>query len=258
MLQAEILRAKALSGAGLAHGFFTRKGGVSTGIYASLNGGVGSRDEPVHVFENRKRMAEKLGVKSTHLLVPYQVHSCDVLHVTEPFLPENRPKCDGMVTRTKGLALGATGADCGMVLFADASAGVIGACHSGWKGALGDIIGVVVREMEALGARRENISAVLGPCIQQKSYEVGPEFYARFIEADATLARFFIPSEKAEHFMFDLPGLIGARADEAGIGHFESLGLDTYAEGERFFSYRRSVHRNEPDYGRLISAIALV
>ena len=241
---------------GLSHGFFTREGGVSTGIYASLNGGSGSDDVPEHVRENRSRMAQVLGVLPEHLLVPYQVHSIDVLTVTELFT--ERPRADGLVTATRGLALGATGADCGMVLFADVQAGVIGACQSGWKGAFDNIIGAVVTAMGALGAQRQNISAVLGPCIQQTSYEVGPEFFARFIERDASFAAFFVPSAKPDHYMFDLPGMIGLRARQAGIGLFESLGLDTYAQSDRFFSYRRSTHRKEPDYGRLISAIALV
>ena len=250
------LKAPALLHDGLSHGFFTRAGGVSTGIYASLNGGTGSNDAPAHVRENRARMAQALGVEPDHLLVPYQVHSIDVLTVTEPFT--ERPRADGLVTATRGLALGATGADCGMVLFADVRAGVIGACHSGWKGAFDDIIGAVVTAMGALGAQRQNISAVLGPCIQQTSYEVGPEFFARFIARDASFAAFFVPSAKPDHYMFDLPGMIGLRARQAGISLFESLGLDTYSEPDRFFSYRRSTHLKEPDYGRLISAIALV
>jgi len=229
---------------------------VSTGIYASLNGGTGSHDTPTHVQENRARMARALGVAPAHLLVPYQVHSIDVLTITEPFT--ERPRADGLVTATRGLALGATGADCGMVLFADTQAGVIGACHSGWKGAFDDIFGAVVRAMVALGAQRRHICAVLGPCIQQASYEVGPEFFARFIERDAAFAAFFVPSARPHHYLFDLPGMIGLRASQAGIGHFESLGLDTYADPERFFSYRRSTHLKEPDYGRLISAIALM
>ena len=250
------LKAAALTHESISHGFFTRAGGVSTGLYATLNGGVGSEDDPAHVRENRTRMARTLGVLPANLLVPFQVHSIDVLSVSEPF--SERPRADGLVTATRGLALGATGADCGMVLFADVQAGVIGACHSGWKGAFDDIIGAVVTTMCALGAQRHNISAVLGPCIQQSSYEVGPEFFTRFIARDAALAAFFVPSARPDHYRFDLPGLIGLRAQQAGIGHFESLGLDTYADADRFFSYRRSTHLKEPDYGRLISAIALV
>ena len=250
------LKAAALTHESVSHGFFTRAGGVSAGIYATLNGGVGSDDDPAHVRENRARMAKTLGVEPENLLVPFQVHSVDVLTVTQAF--SERPKADGLVTATRGLALGATGADCGMVLFADVQAGVIGACQSGWKGAFDDIIGAVVTAMGALGARRHNISAVLGPCIQQTSYEVGPEFFARFIARDASFAALFVPSAKPDHYMFDLPGMIGLRAQQAGIGHFESLGLDTYSEPDRFFSYRRSTHLKEPDYGRLISAIALV
>ena len=243
---------------GIMHGFFTRNGGVSTGVYTSLNGGVGSRDEAVAVLENRARMAATLGIVAPNLLVPYQVHSSDVVTVSKIWGPDTRPTADGLVTNVRGLGLGATGADCGMVLFADAENGVIGACHSGWKGALNGIIGATIAAMLRLGACGGQISAVLGPCIHQPSYEVGAEFRARFIEVEPQFERFFIASSREAHFQFDLPGFIGFRAREAGVGAFENLGRDTYAEPEQFFSYRRSVHRAEPDYGRLISAIALV
>ncbi len=242
---------------GLAHGFFTRNGGVSTGVYTSLNGGVGSQDDPVCVQENRSRMAATLGVAAPRLLVPYQIHSVDVVAVSEPWTPENRPRADGLVTRTRNLGLGTTGADCGMILFADAENQVIGACHSGWKGALNNIIGATVTAMVALGARPAAISAVLGPCIHQASYEVGAEFVANFTAQSKSYASYFKPAARPGHAYFDLPGFIEMRAQAAGI-QFVSLGLDTYADEARFFSYRRTTHKAEADYGRLVSAIALV
>ncbi|WP_298357694.1 peptidoglycan editing factor PgeF [Rhodoblastus sp.] len=232
-------------------------GGVSDGVYASLNGGVGSKDDPVAVAENRARMARVLGVAPENFLVPYQIHSADALAVSAPWAEGTRPRCDGLVTATPGLALGVTGADCGVLLFADLSAHVIGAAHAGWKGALTGMVEALVAAMEALGARRANIAGALGPTIGQKSYEVGPEFFARFAAEDQGFATFFAPSEKPGHYFFDLPGFLEMRADQAGIGAFENLGLDTYADEARFFSYRRMTHRKEPDYGRLVAAIAL-
>ncbi len=254
--KAQALVSPALGVRGVSHGFFTRGGGVSEGVYASLNGGVGSKDAPEAVAENRRRMARVLGVEVDHLLVPYQIHSADALVVTGPF--SERPRCDGLATATPGLALGVTGADCGMALFADAKARVIGAAHAGWKGALDGVLEATLDAMESLGARRAAIVAALGPTIAQKSYEVGPEFYERFVAAAETYADFFEPSPNEPRFLFDLPGFIGARLRAAGIGAFEDLARDTYAEPAHFFSYRRSVHKAEPDYGRQISAIALV
>ena len=251
------IRSDRLAAAGLVHGFFTRQGGVSSGVYESLNGGVGSQDDPACVAENRARMAQALGLAPSHLLVPYQIHSADVLHVREPWSPDARPRCDGLVTDVPGLALGVTGADCGMILFADPKARVVGACHAGWKGAFTGVLESTLSAMEALGARREQITAVLGPTIGAASYEVGPEFAARFRDADAAYTRFFAPSSREAHAMFDLPGFIGMRLQKAGVGAFEDLGLDTYADPARFFSYRRTTHLREPDYGRLVSAIAL-
>jgi hypothetical protein len=250
------LRASLLDAAGVAHGFFTRAGGASGGLYASLNGGVGSRDDPSAVAENRRRMAAHLGVASAHLLVPYQVHSPDAAIVKAPFA--ERPRCDALVTATPGLGLGVTGADCGMILFSDPRAGVIGAAHAGWKGALTGVLEATLAAMEELGAQRGAIAAALGPTIGAQSYETGPEFFARFRAAAEDYARFFAPSAREGHFLFDLPGFIGMRLEAAGIGSFQNLGLDTYADPERFYSYRRSVHRGEPDYGRLIGAIALI
>ena len=257
MNAAECLHAPALALPGVAHSFFTRRGGVSGGVYASLNGGVGSRDEPEAVRENRARMAAALAVAPDRLVVPYQVHSADVIALTEPFAAEARPRCDGVVTATPGLALGVTGADCGMILFADPDARVIGAAHAGWRGALAGVVEATVAAMTRLGATPKAIRAALGPCIAQASYEVGPEFVAAFATADAGAGRFFAPAVNPDRAMFDLHGYIGERAARAGVGLFEDLGLDTYADEERFFSYRRATHRKEPDYGRLVAAIAL-
>ncbi|WP_114948384.1 peptidoglycan editing factor PgeF [Microvirga calopogonii] len=241
---------------GLRHAFFTRQGGTSDGIYASLNGGIGSSDEPAKVQENRRRMTEALEIGQDALISVYQVHSPDAVFVEGPWQGE-RPKADAMVTATPGLALGITTADCGPVLFADAEARVIGAAHAGWRGAVTGVLESTVVAMERLGARRENVVAVLGPTISQKAYEVGPDFIQRFAEEAPGHERFFKEAERPGHAMFDLPGFIGARLEAAGIGTFTDLGLCTYSDEERFFSYRRTTHRKEPDYGRLISAIAL-
>ena len=242
---------------GVRHAFFTRQGGVSQGVYASLNGGVGSKDDPAHVGANRARMATHIGVAAERLLVPFQIHSADAQTVHAPWAADARPRCDGLVTAEKQLALGVTGADCGMLLFADAQVGVIGACHAGWKGALTGMIAATVVAMEAQGAKRANIHIALGPAIGPTSYEVGPEFSQRFIEESADYARFFVPSPREDHSYFNLPGFIAAQVDRLSVASFENLGIDTYADEARCFSYRRSVHRAEPDYGRLVSAIAL-
>jgi polyphenol oxidase len=244
------------SHSGIRHAFFTRQGGVSDGIYASLNGGIGSSDEPANVQENRRRMAEALGAKHDALISVYQVHSPDAVIVEGPWRGE-RPKADAMVTATPGLALGITTADCGPVLFADAEARVIGAAHAGWRGAVTGVLESTIAAMERLGARRATIVAVLGPTISQKAYEVGPDFIKRFAEEAPGHERFFMETERPDHAMFDLPGFIGARLEAAGIEAFTNLGLCTYSDEERFFSYRRTTHRKEPDYGRLISAITL-
>ena len=251
------LRADALDSPGVRHGFFTRQGGVSQGVYASLNGGVGSSDLAEAVAENRRRMAAALGLAPERLLIPYQVHSPDVATVAAPWGLDARPRCDGIVTATPGLALGVTGADCGMILFADARARVIGAAHAGWKGALTGVVEATVAAMERLGARRGDVVAALGPCIGRASYEVGPEFVAAFAAAGEDTGRYFTPSRNSGRSMFDLNAYIAERAARAGIGAFEDLALDTYADERRFFSYRRATHRQEPDYGRLMSAIVL-
>jgi YfiH family protein len=256
-MSAQRIECELLDGAGVAHGFFTRQGGVSTGVYASLNGGRGSRDELAAVTQNLALMAGALGVAPDNFLVPYLTHSPDCVIVDAPF-GADRPKCDALVTKTRGLALGVTGADCGILLFSDPGAGVIGAAHAGWKGAFTGVLESTLQAMEQIGASRPAIRVVLGPTIAQSSYEVGPEFRDRFLMHNARDARFFAVSGKAGHFMFDLPAYIGARLMAEGVGEFRNLALDTYADETRFYSYRRSVHRGEPDYGRLVAAIALV
>ena len=244
--------------AGIRHSFFTRNGGVSHGVYASLNGGVGSNDAPEHVAENRARMAAALGVKPDRFITAYQIHSPDVVVADKPWTPSERPRADAIVTRVARLAIGVSTADCGPLLFADGEARVIGAAHAGWRGALTGVIEATLAAMEKLGAKRSRILAALGPTISQANYEVGPEFVERFLAADGTNARFFAPSERAGHAMFDLPGYISDRIQHAGIVNFENLGLCNYAEPERFFSYRRTTKLSEPDYGRHINAIALI
>jgi YfiH family protein len=241
---------------GLHHAFFTRDGGVSDGVYASLNGGIGSSDYPAHVAENRRRMAEQMAVAQSHFLSVHQTHSPDVVVASGPWQSPSRPRADAIVTRTEGLAIGATAADCGPILLADPRARVIGAAHAGWKGALTGIVESTVDAMEKLGAERSGIVAAIGPLIRQHSYEVGAEFVERFIEADAENARFFIPSIREGHAMFDLAGFIRMRLENAGVLMIDDTGLDTYSD-QRFFSYRRSVHRKEPDYGRHVHSIAL-
>jgi polyphenol oxidase len=240
---------------GLRHAFSTREGGVSGGIYESLNGGLGSNDDPAHVAENRRRMAGQIGVAPEHFLSVHQVHSPDVVVATGPW-PGDKPRADAIVTRTEGIAIGVTAADCGPILLVDPAARVIGAAHAGWKGALTGVLESTVAAMEKLGADRGGIVAAIGPLIRQHSYEVGGEFVERFLGADADNAAFFIPSARDGHAMFDLAGFIRMRLENAGVLMIDDIGVDTYSD-ERFYSYRRSVHRNEPDYGRHVHAIAL-
>jgi purine-nucleoside/S-methyl-5'-thioadenosine phosphorylase / adenosine deaminase len=254
---APFLTAESLRIPGVSHGFFTRLGGISEGVYASLNGGVGSRDAPDAVTENRARIAAALGAAPERLAVPFQIHSPDAVAITELWPPSARPQCDALVTATPGLALGVTGADCGMILFADQRARVIGAAHAGWKGALTGVVEATVTAMEGLGATRGDVVAALGPCIGPRSYEVGPEFVAAFEGAGEDIARYFTPSRRDGHSMFNLNAYIAERAARAGVGRFEDLGLDTYSDERRFFSYRRATHRKEPDYGRLLSVIVM-
>jgi YfiH family protein len=242
----------------IRHGYFTRQGGVSTGIYASLNIGIGSDDDRANVLENRRRVAERLGTTLDRLAMPYQVHSADVVTVTEPWTPGEGPRVDALVTDRPGIAIGVSTADCGPILFADSAARVVGAAHAGWKGAFTGVLEATIAAMEALGADRTRIVAVLGPSISQKAYEVGPEFVARFEAANPDNARYFIPSDRSDHAMFDLQTYSVDRLAAAGIGNAGSLGICTYGDEARFFSYRRTTHRREPDYGRLVSAIMLV
>lgn len=242
---------------GIRHAFFTRAGGVSSGIYAGLNGGLGSNDAPENVHENRRRMAAVLDVAPDRLLTVHQIHSPDVVVATEPWPATARPKADAMVTQVPGFALGVTAADCGPVLLVDPKARVIGAAHAGWKGALGGVIEATVAAMEGLGAARDGIIAGLGPMLRQRNYEVGLEFVARFEEADADNARFFASASRLGHAMFDLPGYIHARLKAAGVLMVDDIDLCTYADEDSFYSYRRATHRKEPDYGRHVHAIVL-
>lgn len=240
---------------GVRHGFFTRAGGVSQGIYKGLNAGVGSQDSAENVAENRRRVAAWMGVGPASLVTLYQVHSPDALVVREPF-GTPRPKADAMVTDRPGIALGVLAADCGPVLYADAEAGVIGAAHAGWKGALTGVLEASIDAMEGLGARRERIVAVLGPSIGPDNYEVGPEFVQRFVEVDPANEAYFAPSLRDGHAMFDLNRYTVDRLLRAGVAA-SAIGRCTYADEDNFFSYRRATHRKEPDYGRQISAIVL-
>jgi polyphenol oxidase len=240
---------------GIRHGFFTRVGGVSEGLYKGLNTGVGSNDDPKKVAENRRRVAAWMGVVPESLLSVYQIHSPDVIVVREAFSPP-RPKADALVTDRPGLAICASAADCGPVLFADPQGHVIGAAHAGWKGALTGVLENTITAMEGLGAKRQRIVAVLGPSISQKNYEVGPEFIERFTAVETGNERYFIPSVKPGHALFDLNLYTVDRLAKAGV-QAGQLGRCTYAEEDLFYSYRRATHRKEADYGRLISAIAL-
>jgi polyphenol oxidase len=255
---ATMLQSPALSAlSGIRHGFFTRTGGVSQGCYESLNGGVGSNDAPADVAENRARMAAAVGVLPARLISAYQIHSPVVVTVDEPWNANARPQADAIVTRASGLAIAVSTADCGPVLFADARAGVIGAAHAGWRGAFSGVAEATIAAMEQCGADRSRIVAALGPMIRQQNYEVGPEFVAQFTAADPSNERFFQNAPRSGRALFDLAGYVAARLAQTGIGQIDDLGRCTYAEPETFFSYRRSVHRREPDYGRHLNAIAL-
>ena len=242
---------------GIRHGFFTRQGGVSGGLYASLNGGVGSKDNTEHVAENRARMAAAVGVTPDRFVTAYQIHSPHVVVVETPWTAETRPRADAIVTRMRALAIGISTADCGPVLLADPKARVIGAAHAGWRGALTGVVEATIEAMERLGARRGEIRAALGPMIRQQNYEVGTDLMERFGTEDPASSRFFAPATREGHAMFDLPGYIDSRLTRAGIRYVEDLGHCTYADPERFFSFRRTTHRGEADYGRHVNAIAL-
>jgi polyphenol oxidase len=241
---------------GLRHGFFTRAGGVSSGIYRSLNCGVGSKDDRGFVFKNRARAARTLGVVSDRLATPYQVHSDNAVVVDKVWETGHGPKADAVVTAMRGIAVGVGTADCGPILFAEASARVVAAAHAGWRGALGGILESTVHAMEGLGAKRDRIVAVIGPMIGQKNYEVGEELMEAFTKASPANSSFFLAATRPGHAFFDLPGYIASRLTAAGVLAAD-LSLCTYADEERFFSYRRATHRGEADYGRLLSAIVL-
>ena len=254
----EYLRASALDLTQIRHGFFTRQGGVSEGIFASLNCGFGSSDEAAKVAENRARAMAVLGLAGDRLNTCYQVHSAEVVVVDRPWPRREAPRADAMVTRTPEIALGILTADCAPVLFADAEARIIGAAHAGWLGALSGVLEATVAAMEKLGAAPNRIRAAIGPCIGRDSYEVGPEFPAPFIAENAANAGFFRAAQRADHFLFDLASYAAARLQPLGLARTEMIPGDTAAEADRFFSYRRSCHRKEPDYGRELSAIALM
>lgn len=248
-----VLTSPLLDLSGVRHAFFTRKGGVSSGIYAGLNVGVGSRDDPAAVAENRRRAAAHLG---GDLVTAYQVHSADVLTAEGPW-PAGAPEADGVATATAGVVCGALAADCAPILFADAEARVVAAAHAGWKGALTGVAEAAIARMEGLGARRDRIVAAVGPCIGPASYEVGLEYVERFTAVDPAYGRFFTAGAAPDKRQFDLPAFVLMRLTAAGIGACEWIGRDTCAEPELFFSNRRAFKQGEPDYGRLLSAIML-
>lgn len=248
----EILTSYAL--APLRHGFFTRKGGASSGIFHGLNCGPGSSDLSEAVAINRARVAGAMGVAPDHLLTITQTHSADVVTLTTPF--SERPKADAMVTATPGILLGVLTADCQPVLFADSKAGVIGAAHAGWRGAKNGVLEATIAAMEALGATRSGICAVIGPTISQSAYEVGPEFIEGFLADDTNYARFFVKGS-GDHYLFDLPAFGLHHLRSAGVGHAEWTHHCTYSDPARFYSYRRTTHAGEADYGRLMSVIRL-
>jgi YfiH family protein len=252
-----MIETRELKHPGVAHGFFGRQGGHSRGIFASLNCGLGSGDERATVLRNREVVAKALGGREPQIVTTLQVHSAEAIVVTRPWPHDERPKVDGMVTNVPGLILGTLTADCGPVLLSDHRAGVIGCAHAGWKGALAGITDATVLKMEALGAKRENIVAVLGPTISKSAYEVGPEFFQRFAEAAAGNRIYFTDSVKSGHYMFDLPAYLIVRMKTFGIGTVIDSGLCTYAREAEYFSYRRATHAHEKDYGRQIAAITL-
>jgi YfiH family protein len=249
----EVIRARLLDG--VAHGFLGRRGGTSGGIHAGLNVGIGSDDDADAVRANRATALAAIAPGAV-LLTPYQVHSADCVTVSEPFGDDARPRADALVTDRPGLALGIVTADCAPVLLADVEAGVVGAAHAGWKGALGGVTDATVAAMEALGARRERIAAAIGPCIARASYEVDEAFRARFAAHDLANDRFFADG-RAGHAQFDLEGYVAHRLAAAGVTRTQMLGLDTYAGEARFFSYRRATHRGEPSYGRQVAIISV-
>jgi polyphenol oxidase len=255
MTEVPTLTSPLLAGAaGVRHAFFTRQGGVSEGLYASLNVGIGSGDDPAHVHENRRRATGALA--SDTLVTCYQVHSARVVNAASPW-PGAPPEADAVVTTTPGLALGALAADCAPILIADPGARVVAAVHAGWRGALAGVVGSAVTRMAELGAEPARMIAAVGPCIGPRSYEVGLEFLAAFTHADPANTRFFAGGARPEKRLFNLPAYVLARLAEARVTQAEWIARDTYAEPDLFFSNRRAVHRGERDYGRLLSAISL-
>ena len=256
MTEISPIKSDALNLGGIRHGFFTRQGGVSDGIYKGLNVGLGSEDRREHVLENRSRVAQASGVLLENLLTVFQVHSSDVKTVAQIWSDNERPKVDAMVTNQPDIAIGILTADCGPVLFADTDAGVIGGAHAGWKGATSGVLENTIVAMEELGAKRSNIKAALGPTISANHYEVGPEFVARLLDMKLDNEKYLVSSERSNHAMFDLPAYIVDRLDTAGV-EAQWTGHCTYADEKSFFSYRRKTHRREADYGRQISVISL-
>jgi YfiH family protein len=253
-----IIRAACLSEiGGVSHGFFTRQGGVSSGIYDSLNCGIGSKDEPACVAENRDRVARSLGAEPEHVVTLYQVHSATAVIVDTPFARGSLPKADALVTRAPGLVVGALAADCTPVLFADPHAKVVAAAHAGWRGAASGVLEAVLLAMQRLGAERSRIRAAIGPCINQAHYEVGTEFESEFLRRGSQNGRFFTRPSRGARPLFDLPGYVERRLADAGLDIIERQCPCTYENESLFFSYRRSTQRNESDYGRQISAIVV-
>ncbi|OPB29941.1 peptidoglycan editing factor PgeF [Bartonella sp. WD12.1] len=240
---------------GIKHGFFTRQGGVSQNLYHSLNVGQGSNDHLKHIMQNRTLIANYFDIDIKNLITVNQVHSCDVVVIDQAFTGE-RPKADAIVTSTKGLAIGILTADCGPVLFADPHAGVIGAAHAGWRGSLNGILEKTILAMEEQGAKRQSITAVLGPCIGPTHYEVTNEFYNQFMNRNNQFQKYFLKTDKTNRFRFNLWAFIINQLEQAGL-NASCLKLCTYQDEQRFFSYRRATHRNESDYGRQISALML-
>ena len=249
-----VLTSRLLDAEGVRHAFFTRAGGVSDGLYASLNVGLGSDDDPRAVRENRRRCAAHFGAEA--VVTAYQVHSAKAEVAVGPW-PGEPPQADAVVSATPGVACGALAADCAPILLADPQARIVAAAHAGWKGALGGIVEATVEQMVALGAQRGRLSAAIGPCIGPQSYEVGLEFLGRFVEANRAYEGFFAPGRSSDKRMFDLPAFVLGRLAAAGVGLSEWLGRDTCAEPEHFFSNRRALKAGEPDFGRLMSAITL-
>lgn len=246
---------KLISEHGIKHGFFTRKGGHSSGIFDSLNAGLGSGDNRGSVELNRKDICSTLDIDIKNLATLHQIHSNQVFLANEG-ISSNRPKADGIVTNTTGIAIGIVTADCGPVLFADHKNAVVGAAHAGWRGAFDGVLENTIAAMEKLGAERSCISACLGPTISQRNYEVGPEFYAHFIEKDKKLSTYFKPSDRHDHFLYNLHAFITNCLEQSGVVA-EDLDICTYEEDENYFSYRRTTHKNEKDYGRQLSVIKL-